>query len=63
MKDASNLSVVCHKNPQTGTSLEVQWLAFCASSARSGDATQPSHLLLPPSPPALSPSQHQSLFQ
>ena len=27
------------------------------------DAIQPSHPLLPPSPPALNPSQHQSLFQ
>ena len=30
---------------------------------RVGDAIQPSHLLLPPSPPAPNPSQHQSLFQ
>ena len=28
-----------------------------------GDATQPSHPLSPPSPPAFSLSQHQSLFQ
>ena len=28
-----------------------------------GDAIQPSYLLLPLSPPALSLSQHQSLFQ
>ena len=28
-----------------------------------GDAIQPSHPLLPPSPPALTPSQHQRLFQ
>ena len=27
------------------------------------DATQPSHLLSSPSPPALNPSHHQSLFQ
>ena len=27
------------------------------------DAIQPSHPLSPPSPPALNPSQHQSLFQ
>ena len=27
------------------------------------DAIQPSHPLLPPSPPALSLSQHQGLFQ
>ena len=30
---------------------------------RVGDATQPSHPLLSPSPPALNPSQHQGLFQ
>ena len=28
-----------------------------------GDAIQPSHLLLSPSPPAPNPSQHQGLFQ
>ena len=28
-----------------------------------GDAIQPSHPLLSPSPPAPNPSQHQSLFQ
>ena len=30
---------------------------------RVGDAIQPSHLLLSPSPPSPFPSQHQSLFQ
>ena len=30
---------------------------------RLGDAIQPSHPLSSPSPPALNPSQHQSLFQ
>ena len=30
---------------------------------RFGDATQPSHPLSSPSPPATNPSQHQSLFQ
>ena len=30
---------------------------------RVGDAIQPSHLLSSPFPPALNPSQHQSLFQ
>ena len=30
---------------------------------RVGDAIQPSHLLSSPSPPALNPFQHQSLFQ
>ena len=29
---------------------------------RVGDAIQPSHPLLSPSPPALNPSQHQGLF-
>ena len=29
---------------------------------RVGDAIQPSHPLLPPSPPAPNPSQHQGLF-
>ena len=28
-----------------------------------GDAIQPSHPLLPPSPPALSLSEHQGVFQ
>ena len=28
-----------------------------------GDVIQPSHPLLPPSPPAFNPSQHQGLFQ
>ena len=28
-----------------------------------GSTIQPSHPLLPPSPPAFSPSQHQGLFQ
>ena len=28
-----------------------------------GDASQPSHPLSSPSPPALNPSQHQGLFQ
>ena len=30
---------------------------------RVGDAFQPFHPLLPPSPPARNPSQHQGLFQ
>ena len=30
---------------------------------RVGDAIQPSHPLLPPSPPVPNPSQHQGLFQ
>jgi len=30
---------------------------------RVSDSIQPSHPLLSPSPPALNPSQHQSLFQ
>ena len=30
---------------------------------RVSEAIQPSHPLLPPSPPALNPSQHQGLFK
>ena len=37
---------------------------FTQTHVRSvGDAIQPSHPLLSPSPPAPNPSQHQSLFQ
>ena len=35
----------------------------CSNSCWIGDAIQPSHPLSSPSPPAPSPSQHQSLFQ
>ena len=44
---------VHHQLPQF-TQTQVHWV---------GDAIQPSHPLLPPSPPAPNPSQHQSLFQ
>ena len=39
-------------------------LEFTQTRARRvGDAIQPSHPLLSPSPPAPNPSQHQGLFQ
>ena len=41
-------------SPTPGVQTHVHWV---------GDATQPSHPLLPPSPPAPNPSQHQTLFQ
>ena len=44
---------VHHQLPEF-TQTHVHWV---------GDAIQPSHPLLPPSPPALNPSQHWSLFQ
>ena len=44
---------VFHYLPEFAQSL-VHWV---------GDAIQPSHLLLPPSPPVLSLSKHQGLFQ
>ena len=44
---------VQHQLPEF-TETYVQWVS---------DAIQPSHPLLPPSPPAPNPSQHQSLFQ
>ena len=41
-----------------------QLLEFTQTNVhRVGDAIQPSHPLSSPSPPALNPSQHQSLFQ
>ena len=43
-----------HHRLQESTQAHVHWV---------GDAIQPSHPLLPPSPPALNPSQHQDLFQ
>ena len=43
-----------HHQPPEFTQAHVHWV---------GDATQPSHPLLSPSPPAPNPSQHQSLFQ
>ena len=44
---------VHHQIPEF-TQTHVHWV---------GDAIQPSHPLLPPSPPAPNPSQHQGLFQ
>ena len=44
---------VHHQLPEF-TQTHVHWVA---------DAIQPSHFLSSPSPPALNPSQHQSLFQ
>ena len=44
---------VHHKLPEF-TQTHVHWV---------GDASQPFHPLLPPSPPAPNPSQHQGLFQ
>ena len=44
---------VHHQLPES-TQTHVHWV---------GDAIQPSHLLLSPSPPAPNPSQHQNLFQ
>ena len=47
-----------------GLSVHHQLLEFIQTHAhRVGDAIQPSHPLLSPSPPAPNPSQHQSLFQ
>ena len=37
--------------------------SYPSPTSRVGDAIQPSHPLLSPSPPAPNPSQHQSLFQ
>ena len=44
---------VWHQDPES-TQTHAHWV---------GDAIQPSHFLLSPSPPALNPSQHQGLFQ
>ena len=47
-----------------GLPVHHQPLEFTETHAhRVGDAIQPSHPLLSPSPPAPSPSQHQGLFQ
>ena len=46
-----------------GLSVRHQHLEFTQTNVhRVGDAIQPSHPLLSPSPPASSPSQHQGLF-
>ena len=45
----------------SGSSVLHHLLEFAQTHVhRVGDAIQPSHLLLPPSPPALSLSQHES---
>ena len=46
-----------------GLLVHQQLLEFKPMSIESGDAIQPSHPLLSPSPPALKLSQHQGLFQ
>ena len=47
-----------------GILLHHQLLEFTQTDAHQvGDAIQPSHSLLAPSPPAPNPSQHQGLFQ
>ena len=47
-----------------GLPVHHQLLEFTQTHIRRvGDAIQPSHLLSSPSPPALNPFQHQSLFQ
>ena len=48
----------------SGLPIHHQLLEFTQTHVhRVGDAIQPSHPLLSPSPPAPNPSQHQSLFQ
>ena len=48
----------------TATSFQTSFSVFLLGRASwVGDATQPSHPLLSPSPPAFNLSQHQSLFQ
>ena len=47
-----------------GLPVLLRLLEFAQTHAHGvGDAIQPSHLLLPPSPSAFSLSQHQGLFQ
>ena len=48
---------------QASLSITNSWSLLKLMSIRVGDAIQPSHPLLTPSPPALNPSQHQGLFQ
>ena len=51
-----------HSTP--GLPVHHQLLEFTQTHVHQvSDAIQPSHPLLPPSPPAANPSQHQSLFQ
>ena len=52
--DCSNPGLPVHHQLPESTQTHVHWV---------GDAIQPSHSLLPPSPPAFNLSQHQGLFQ
>ena len=52
--DCSTPGLLVHHQLPEFTQTHVHWI---------GDAFQPSHPLLSPSPPSLSLSQHQSLFQ
>ena len=52
--DCSTPALPVHHQPPELTQTHVQWV---------GDAIQPSHLLLSPSPPAFNLSQHQHLFK
>ena len=63
---AQSCPTVCdHMNRSTpGVPVHHKLLEFTQTHAhRVGDAIQPSHPLLSPSPPAPNPSQHQGLFQ
>ena len=52
------------KSNTPGLPVHHQLLVFTQTHVHQvSDANQPSHPLSPPSPPALNPSQHQSLFQ
>ena len=53
----------CMKRRTPGLPVHHQLLEFTQTHVQIGDAIQPSHLLLSPSPPAPNTSQHQSLFQ
>ena len=48
---------------QASLSITNSWTSLKLNVHQVGDAIQPSHPLSSPSPPAPSPSQHQSLFQ
>ena len=48
---------------QASLSSTISWSLLKFMSIDSGDAIQPSHPLLLPSPPSLNFSQHQALFQ
>ena len=55
---------LCDPMNRSTPGLPVQLLEFTQTHVhRVGDAIQPSHPLLPRSPPAPNPSQHQSLYQ